>query len=453
VTDLLLGEFSLDEVIISPGLDNLFFIPGGAVPPNPSDLIESQALQWFIEEAKNEYDMILFDTAPILSTADSAVLGAKVDGVLLVYRIGTVPKGLLKRSITQLMQVKANVIGVILNGMRPEVSPDFEEYKHYSYYYSNGEDGKKRRKTKNLFVAETRGLTPSDLDESGAEKEEQQGWSQPKNKLGLLLAALASVLLAGGILWQTHKTDLPIPNTTGNLVQKEEMIIPAKEQGAIDLDLEKPSVSAVQEYQPANALETGRSTPEATRIEPLKAETNLPSVPEGTNAVLAGPTEEELHPPASIPATSHSAVTYPFSLWLCTMPQVREAERRISKYIKKGLPAYYSEVALRGGIRYRLYTGYFETKEQAESFKQEKGLKDAEVKETPFSNLIGTFTTAEELEDRIESLKRVGLSPYVIKDADGKQRLLVGAFHSEERAKRQYEELKSKGLENQIVLR
>ena len=81
-----------------------------------------------------------------------------MDGVLLVYRIGTVPKGLLKRAINQLTQVKANVIGVILNGMRPEVSPDFEDYKHYKYYYSYGEDGKKRRKKKNLSMYDTRDI-------------------------------------------------------------------------------------------------------------------------------------------------------------------------------------------------------------------------------------------------------------------------------------------------------
>jgi capsular exopolysaccharide synthesis family protein len=111
-----MGEISLDEIMITPGFDNFFFITGGAVPPNPADLIESQRIDQFIEEAKEEYDMILFDTAPILSAVDPAILGTKVDGVLLVYRIGTVPKGLLKRAINQLTQVKSNVIGVILSG-------------------------------------------------------------------------------------------------------------------------------------------------------------------------------------------------------------------------------------------------------------------------------------------------------------------------------------------------
>ena len=176
VTDVLMGEISLDEIMLTPGFDNFFFIPGGAVPPNPADLIDSPRVSRFIEEAKGEYDMILFDTAPILSAVDPAILGAKVDGVLLVYRIGTVPKGLLKRAITQLAQVKANVIGVILNGMRPEVSPDFENYKHYKYYYSYGEDGKKRKKRKNLTLFDTRDINLRSLELPSSAK--VAGWAR-----------------------------------------------------------------------------------------------------------------------------------------------------------------------------------------------------------------------------------------------------------------------------------
>ena len=80
-------------------------------------------------------------------------------------------------------------------------------------------------------------------------------------------------------------------------------------------------------------------------------------------------------------------------------------------------------------------------------------MEGAEVKETPFANLIGIFTSQDKLEGKIQSLKGLGFSPYVIREADGKQRLLVGAFQNEERARRQYEELKSKGIENQIVQR
>jgi hypothetical protein len=155
----------------------------------------------------------------------------------------------------------------------------------------------------------------------------------------------------------------------------------------------------------------------------------------------------------SIRAESSTSVTYPFSLYLGSVPHLDQAAQGVLKYTRKELPVYFTEVALSKGIWYRLYAGYFESEEQAEGFKKEKRLEEAEVKETPFTNLIGTFTSQDKLESEIQSLKGLGFSPYVIKDADGKQRLLVGAFYNEERAKRQYEELKSKGVENQIVQR
>ena len=96
----------------------------------------------FIEEAKKEYDILIFDSTPVLSTADAAILGTKVDGVLLVYRIGSVSRGLLKRSSTQLQQVNCKIAGVILNGMKPDISPDFQDYKYFKYYSYYGEEEK-----------------------------------------------------------------------------------------------------------------------------------------------------------------------------------------------------------------------------------------------------------------------------------------------------------------------
>jgi capsular exopolysaccharide synthesis family protein len=146
VMDMVMGDMTQTQIIRTPGLDNLHIITIGHIPPNPAELIGSKALTDFTEEAKEEYDMIIFDSPPILSTADAAILGAKVDGVLLVYRVGSVSRGLLKRSTAQLEQVKSNIMGVILNGMMPEVSPDFQDYKYYSYYFSYGEEGKDKKR-------------------------------------------------------------------------------------------------------------------------------------------------------------------------------------------------------------------------------------------------------------------------------------------------------------------
>lgn len=175
ITDIIVGKMELDEVMESPGLDNLHIITSGTIPPNPSELIDSMRLTGFIEEVKKDYDVVIFDTPPILSTADSTILGTKVDAMLLVYRIGSVSRGLLKRAAVQLLQVKSNLLGVVLNGMKPELSPDFQDFKHYKYYHSYGEDAEKKRKET------AKKLTP----------------------MKLLLILIALIVLAFGFLWQS----------------------------------------------------------------------------------------------------------------------------------------------------------------------------------------------------------------------------------------------------------
>ncbi|HEX9910112.1 MAG TPA: SPOR domain-containing protein, partial [Desulfatiglandales bacterium] len=278
---------------------------------------------------------------------------------------------------------------------------------------------------------------------------------------------VAGILLAGGLLWQNNLLDPFKSGNTESSDKKQEVKIPIREQ---------PSVPAAPAPAAADASETKSSTPEVPQALPRQPETTpqtvpeekeiteTPEIPEHKPLVEEPKVEQKIEakkapaakekPKAdSTLARSASGITYPFSLFLGSVPHLDQAEQGVSKYRKNGLPVYYTEVALSRGIWYRLYAGYFESEEQAERFKREKGLEGAEVTETPFANLIGTFTSQDKLEGKIQSLKGLGFSHYVIRDADGKQRLLVGAFQNEERAKRQYEELKSKGIENQIVQR
>jgi capsular exopolysaccharide synthesis family protein len=142
VTDIMIGEMTLKEVMITPGLDNLHIITAGTMTSNPAELIDSGLLVNFIEEVKKEYDFIVFDTSPVLSTADMSILGTKLDAVLLVYRLGITSRELLKRTGDQLSQVNSNIIGVVLNGIRAGMSQDFQDFKAYNYYYFEDHNAK-----------------------------------------------------------------------------------------------------------------------------------------------------------------------------------------------------------------------------------------------------------------------------------------------------------------------
>jgi len=83
---------------------------------------------------REAYDVVLVDSPPILQATDAAILGTKVDGVLLIYKIGNVSRSALRRAKGQLDNLNVSVMGIVINGLRAEVSEDFKDLRYYSYY-------------------------------------------------------------------------------------------------------------------------------------------------------------------------------------------------------------------------------------------------------------------------------------------------------------------------------
>jgi len=146
--------------------------------------------------------------------------------------------------------------------------------------------------------------------------------------------------------------------------------------------------------------------------------------------------------------------SYPYSLHLVSHNSLEMAKRAISDFGEKGILPYLSRVDLdEKGIWYRIFTGYFKDKKEAERFRQEHGLVGANITKTLYTNLIGTYSNKDELEKEIISLKELGYFPYTIKYDDGRQRLFVGAFFTIEGAEKQYHHLRSKGIQNKVATR
>ncbi len=134
ISDVLLGEFEIEEVLKTPGMDNLHTIPAGTKPPNPTELLSSERFRELLQEAKQTYDFILVDAPPVLPVADATEIAPLMDGVLLVYTVDRIGRGVLKRAKSTLDNVEARVLGVILNNVKPEAGPDYFRY-HSHYYY------------------------------------------------------------------------------------------------------------------------------------------------------------------------------------------------------------------------------------------------------------------------------------------------------------------------------
>ena len=90
------------------------FIPCGIIPPNPSELLNSKRMEFYLEKFREDYDYIILDTPPIGIVTDAQILAGKCDGTLLVVASGQVDKRKLLESKSLLDKVGANILGSIL---------------------------------------------------------------------------------------------------------------------------------------------------------------------------------------------------------------------------------------------------------------------------------------------------------------------------------------------------
>jgi capsular exopolysaccharide synthesis family protein len=130
----------LSSVILEHATPNLSVIPSGAIPPNPSELLGSTKMRQMVKQLAESYDFVVVDSPPV-STPDSLILSALVDGVILVIRCGDTPRELVSRAKQALVDVNAKIFGVVLN--RLDMNQDgYYYYYYYRSYYADEKEGK-----------------------------------------------------------------------------------------------------------------------------------------------------------------------------------------------------------------------------------------------------------------------------------------------------------------------
>jgi len=136
LSNLMLGESSFDDVIKTSEIPNLYVLPCGPTPPNPAELLLSHKFEQVLEGLRERFDRILLDSPPLQAVTDAAVLSRRSDGVIVVVQAGKTMRDDLARSVKQLRDVNAPLIGVILN----DLDLSDRQYGYYYYTYGYGED-------------------------------------------------------------------------------------------------------------------------------------------------------------------------------------------------------------------------------------------------------------------------------------------------------------------------
>jgi capsular exopolysaccharide synthesis family protein len=140
VSSVVVGEGKLDDAIKSTEIPGLFVMPCGPVPPNPAELLHTQAFGDILARLGERFDRVILDTPPVGAVADAVVLSTQVDGVVVVLKAAQTNRDLAGRTVRALKDVKANIYGAVLNDVNLESSKYGDYYYGYAYrYYGEGE--------------------------------------------------------------------------------------------------------------------------------------------------------------------------------------------------------------------------------------------------------------------------------------------------------------------------
>ncbi|PFL70520.1 capsular biosynthesis protein [Priestia megaterium] len=131
LTNVLTRQSTLAQAVQESEIPHLSVLTSGPIPPNPSELLASAQMAELLKEMKKQFDMIIFDTPPILAVADAQILANQVDGTILVVSSGKTEKDAALKSKELLSNAQGKLLGVVLNNRK------VEEGNYYYYYGTN----------------------------------------------------------------------------------------------------------------------------------------------------------------------------------------------------------------------------------------------------------------------------------------------------------------------------
>jgi hypothetical protein len=214
-------------------------------------------------------------------------------------------------------------------------------------------------------------------------------------------------------------------------------------------ELEKPSVAAQA------PLGTGR----VEGKQPLVATNDRPDATEifARQESQPSPLQTELSSKSNAPepvTPKPSALKYPYSVYLGSFKAADAVKKATSEYYEKGLSPYWAKVDLGDkGVWFRFFTGYFQTKEETERFIRDHNIQGASLGITKYANLIGIYSSDNNVQDLRKLIESAGFCPYVIRGPSGKAYLYSGAFDGKEYAEKERGVLASKGITSKTTER
>ena len=141
LSELILNTISIDQATRHIPLANVDFIPTGAYPPNPSELLLHERFGVFLETVSKQYDLVIIDSPPILAATDAAIISRFTSATCMVIKAGLHTRAELEQSIKRFSQSGVNIKGIVLNDIFETSSRYGYGYNRYAYQYSYKKNG------------------------------------------------------------------------------------------------------------------------------------------------------------------------------------------------------------------------------------------------------------------------------------------------------------------------
>ncbi len=133
VTTAVFDPDTLTDAIVPTEVEGMMFLPTGPLPPNPSELLHSDRFQQLLDRASGLFDRIIIDSPPLVPVTDAAILSTRVDATLLVVRSGETRRQHARQALRALADVKANIAGAVLNGVKKRAGSGYYYYRYHTY--------------------------------------------------------------------------------------------------------------------------------------------------------------------------------------------------------------------------------------------------------------------------------------------------------------------------------
>src|SRR6266404_5177643 len=165
LTNYLTTEMDLEQAILPTNIENLSILPSGILPSDAVGILNSQRMSDTIAELKTRYDIVFFDSPPILGVSDASVIASEVDQTVIVVQHRRFPRAMLTRVKQAIIGVGGTVLGVVLNNVDLKHDQNYYYYTSYYGYYKTEDKPARRRGARERVVAtaERNGDIPPDV--------------------------------------------------------------------------------------------------------------------------------------------------------------------------------------------------------------------------------------------------------------------------------------------------